>query len=144
MNASTSPLSDSLDNLRSAWSKISQLVESLSIPPPSHQSPSTSTSSTSKIERLLKEMVDLPQMIDDLILLGTRSSSLPAHPLLAKSLTKVSSSLAVAGRKDEALELWRSKKPILEKWERAGVQGSASVREECEGLVGALSDQGAP
>lgn len=143
MNASTSPLSDSLDNLRSAWSTISQLVESLSIPPSSHQSPSTSTSSTSKVERLLKEMVDLPQMLDDLILLGTCSSSLPAHPLLSE-LTKMTSSLAVAGRTDEALELWRSKKPILEKWERAGVQGSASVREECEGLVGALSDQGAP
>lgn len=72
MNASTSPLSDSLDSLRDAWSTISQLVESLSLPTPSASATASSSTPAQTIEvsLLTREIAELPQHLSDLLLLG--------------------------------------------------------------------------
>jgi hypothetical protein len=146
MNASTSPLSDSLDSLRDAWSTISQLVESLSLPSPSASASSSSAPApTSEVSRLTREVAELPQHLSDLLLLGTsvvQGGRLCLSFLAARSPRPLLLTHAPKGRTEEACAAWEAKRPVLAKWVEMGVKGAEAVERECTEVLAEAGGEG--
>jgi hypothetical protein len=112
MNAHTSPLAESIDSLRDSFSTISQLTASISLPP---SSPSTSSSSSPaanggrpKPSREARQLRDLPMRLSDLVDIG---------------------------RRWDAEHLWGKARPALERYEREGVKGARGILEDCERVM---------
>ena len=133
MNAHTSPLSDSLDQIRDSFSTISQLSSSVSLPP---------IGPTQATARTVKEVADLPERISDLIALG---SPLPLSPrlLLARHVLDVLTWLracvilvcVLVGRRKDAEYVFDRARGLLDAWVDGGVQGAREIREECGRLL---------
>ncbi|CED84528.1 Uncharacterized conserved protein [Phaffia rhodozyma] len=84
MNSQTSPLADSLDQIRSSFSSISQLTASLSLP--------SEVDKPAEIRAIVREVGDLKERLGDLIELGRRSDAQlalkAARPLLEHWISK--------------------------------------------------------